>query len=263
VYGSVAAFVDITERKRMEGELLKAKKLEALGILAGGIAHDFNNILTIVLGNIQIAEQGVERGTVIHQRLDNAAKAVIRAKDLATEFLTISFGGAPLKSVILLDGLIRDITGLVLSGSHVDCEYSFPNALWRVEVDYNLISRAFSNIVLNAKEAMVQGGSITIHASNTVVDSKVNNIGIPKRDGRYVKISIIDRGIGIPKKDIDKIFDPYFSTKGRNNIKGMGLGLAVAHSIIKRHQGHIHVESDAGFGTTFHIFLPASETMEG
>jgi two-component system, cell cycle sensor histidine kinase and response regulator CckA len=259
----LALMQDVTEQKRAEEELLKVKKLEAIGILAGGIAHDFNNLLGIVLGSIDMARLELGHGTRAHKLFDNAEKALLRAKHLTSEFLTFSKGGAPIKANVLLETLIRNSVDLALSGSNVECEYSFADGLWQVVVDPGLISQVFTNITINAKESMPSGGVIEICAKNITADAKAQQTDTPIKDGRYVSISIRDYGMGIPKENIDKIFDPYFSTKQRGSQKGMGLGLAVAHSIVRGHDGYIFAESDVGIGTTFHVLLPASPGMTG
>lgn len=246
---------DISERKKAEEELLKIKKLEALGILAGGIAHDFNNLLGVILGNIDLALLDLGHDA----RLEKAMSAAFRAKDLTKEFLTFSKGGAPVKTSVSVEDLIRNAAGRVLNGSSEKCEYTLPDNLWEVEVDQYQMNQVLTNVIVNAKEAMPGGGIIEIHSENMVVDSKTDDNGLSMKEGRYVRISIRDQGTGIPEENIDRIFDPYFSTKERGTEKGMGLGLAIAHSSIKKHNGYICVESEAGIGTVFHIYIPVSD----
>jgi two-component system cell cycle sensor histidine kinase/response regulator CckA len=245
-------FRDITERKKMEGELLRAQKIESLGILAGGIAHDFNNILTGILGNITLAKAHAKPGDRVIDRLSEAEKACLQAKDLTQQLLTFSRGGVPVKKTVSITELLKDSATFVLRGSGVQCEFSIPDDLWLVEVDEGQINQVISNLIINAVQAMPEGGTIKVQAENIVVWTK----DIPSlKDGRYLKISIKDQGIGIQEKHLHRIFDPYFTTKHR----GSGLGLAVAYSIIKKHYGYIDVKSQLGVGTTFFIYLPASE----
>ncbi|MEW6109371.1 MAG: PAS domain S-box protein [Nitrospirota bacterium] len=243
---------DITEKQKIEEELLKAQRLESIGFLAGGIAHDFNNILTAVLGNIAIAAMYAKPGSELFERLVEAEKASMRAKDLTQQLLTFSKGGAPLKKAASIAEILRESAGLALRGSNVGCEFFLPDNLWPVEVDEGQISQVINNLVINADQAMPRGGKIRIFADNVIIGD--DNV-LPVQKGKSVKITIKDRGIGIPREHIQKIFDPYFTTKQ----KGNGLGLAVTYSIIKKHDGYITVESELGKGTVFHIYLPASE----
>jgi nitrogen-specific signal transduction histidine kinase/CheY-like chemotaxis protein len=242
---------DITKQKKMQEELLKAKKLESIGILAGGIAHDFNNILTGILGNISAAKAKVDSEDEIFRTLIKAEKASLRARDLTQQLLTFSQGGAPIKETTSIGELIEDSADFVLRGSNVRCEFSIPDGLWPVEIDKSQVNQVLYNLIINADQAMPDGGLIKVSAENISLD--VKDI-LPLKKGRYVKIIIEDQGIGIPKEHLQKIFDPYFTTKK----KGDGLGLTTSYSIIKNHNGHIQVESEPGVGSTFMIYLPAS-----
>jgi len=251
IMGVVLVFRDITEKRRAERELLKADKLESLGVLSGGIAHDFNNILTSILGNISIAKMFAKPGDKIFERLEEAENDCVRARVLTQKILTFSRGGAPIMKTAFISELLRDSASFALSGSNVRCEFSIPDDLWRIEVDEGQIAQAISNLIINASQAMPGGGVINLLAENIVVDEKQ---GIPLNNGGYVKISVTDHGIGIPKEHFQQIFDPYYTTKRG----GSGLGLAIAYSIVKRHNGYIDVKSIPGKETTFSIYLPAS-----
>jgi PAS domain S-box-containing protein len=252
IIGVVLVFRDITEKRKMEEELLKADKLGSLGILAGGIAHDFNNILTAILGNITLAKAYTKPGHKVYERLTEAEKACLRAKDLTQQLLTFSRGGAPIKKIASVSESLRDAVPFALSGSNVRCEFTIPDDLWPVEIDEGQISQVINNLIINASQAMPEGGIIKVRAENMVVDAGQS---LPLKEGRYIKISIEDQGIGILKEHLSKIFDPYFTSKR----KGSGLGLTVAYSIIQKHNGYIDVKSKLGVGTTFFICLPASE----
>ncbi|MFZ5798440.1 MAG: PAS domain S-box protein [Desulfobulbus sp.] len=245
-------FQDVTLKRRMEQELQKIQKLESVGILAGGIAHDFNNLLTAILGNISMAKlfARTDQHKVL-DRLCDAENASLRARDLTQQLLTFAKGGAPVKSAADLGEIIRDSTSFMLSGSNVRCEIQLPHDLWPVEIDVGQISQVIQNVVKNGDQAMPEGGTITILAANKTVDERC---GLPLRPGNYVHLSVIDQGVGIPKKHLGRIFDPYFSTKQ----EGSGLGLAACHSIIKNHDGLIFAESEYGCGAAFHIYLPAA-----
>ncbi|MBZ0155573.1 MAG: response regulator [Alphaproteobacteria bacterium] len=243
--------VDITDRKKLERELLKIQKLESLGLLAGGIAHDFNNLLTAIVGNISLGKMNVLPGDKVYRWLDEAEKASLRAKGLTQQLLTFSKGGAPVKKVLALGELVRESAGFTVRGSKVRCEYYIPPDLWTVEADEGQISQVIHNLIINAEQAMPDGGTIRVHCCNSVVSPESV---LPLKSGRYIKISIQDQGIGIPPDYLGKIFDPYFTTKQ----KGSGLGLATAHAIINKHGGHITVESALRVGATFHLYLPSS-----
>jgi PAS domain S-box-containing protein len=252
--GVIESHRDITERKRMEEELLKAQKIESIGILAGGIAHDFNNLLTAILGNISLAHMDINPDDKTYKMLADAEEASLRAKDLANQLITFSKGGMPVKDKVYPDKLIKDSADFTLRGSNVTCELSIPEDLWPVELDVGLMRQAINNLLQNAKEAMSGRGIIKIRAENVTVKEEE---GLWLGEDRYIKISIADQGEGIPKENLQKIFDPYFTTKEMGSQKGMGLGLAVCYSIIKNHNGFIGVESQVETGTTFYIYLPA------
>lgn len=226
-------------------------KLESVGMLAGGIAHDFNNMLTGIMGNIGLAKLEAPPGGKLHNRLEEAEKASMRAKGLTQQLLTFARGGAPVKKTVSMAGLVRDSVSLALRGSDTRCEFSLPEGLLAAEVDDGQIGQVVANLVINAVEATPGGGVLHVDARNTVVGDED---ALPLPEGRYVQITVKDQGIGIPKEYLGRLFEPYFSTKGSHR----GLGLATSYSIVKNHGGHIAVESEVGLGTTFHVYLPAS-----
>ncbi|MBD2100334.1 GAF domain-containing protein [Leptolyngbya sp. FACHB-261] len=242
------------EKQKMEEELIKARKLESIGILAGGIAHDFNNILTIILGNVSLAQMDAHPDSQIYARLTEARKASQRAKDLTQQLLTFSKGGAPIKKTASIAELIKDTLGFGLRGSNVKCELSIAEDLWPVEMDEGQISQVLNNLIINANQAMPDGGTVQVKVENIELEEESF---LPLAGGQYVKISIQDQGIGIPEEHLSKIFDPYFTTKQ----KGSGLGLSTSYSIIKNHGGLIDVESELEVGTEFCIYLPASQNQ--
>lgn len=250
--GVALVFSDVTERQKMEEEILKAAKLEAVGLLAGGIAHDFNNLLTVIMGNVALVKMSIDPEASLFERLTDAEKASYRARDLAQQLLTFAKGGAPIKRMTSIAELLKDSIEFVLRGSNIRCEFSISGLLWPVELDEGQITQVIQNLVINAKQAMPQGGIIRTRAENAVIGS-LSDKGVPLKKGSYVKISIQDSGVGIPQEHLDKIFDPYFTTKQT----GSGLGLTTSYSIIKKHAGYIGVESKWGVGTTFYIYLPA------
>jgi two-component system cell cycle sensor histidine kinase/response regulator CckA len=252
VVGLIGIGRDITERKRMEAELQRAQKLESLGVLAGGIAHDFNNMLTPILANISIVKTFGDFDDGIAEALTDAEEACLRAKGLTQQLLAFSRGGVPVKKRAPLSQLLMDEVRFASSGSSVRWEYSIPEDLWWVEMDRGQIGQVIRNLIINADQAMPGGGTARIEAANATVGPKDR---LPLKEGEYVRITVSDRGVGIPAKHLPRIFDPFYSTKD----KGSGLGLSISHTIIKGHHGTIQVESEVGTGTAFHIYLPASE----
>jgi PAS domain S-box-containing protein len=243
---------DITDRKEREAELLKAQRLESIAFLAGGIAHDFNNILTAVLGNIELAKMLLPPTDRAFERLSIAQAASTRARVITQQLLTFAKGGAPSKKWTSLERLIREPVELVLSGSNVKGKFSFPADLRLAEVDENQINQVLSNLVINAVQAMPEGGIIRVAAGNEKI-GRGNSYDLAA--GNYIRIDIADEGGGIPEKLHGKIFDPYFTTKE----SGSGLGLAASYSIVKRHGGAITFDSSPGKGSIFSLLLPASE----
>jgi PAS domain S-box-containing protein len=255
VIGSVIVFRDVTEQHRMEGELLKARKLESIGTLAGGIAHDFNNLLAVILGNISFARMLLDSDQKAVKRLDEAEKATIRGKDLSYRLLTFARGGAPVKRLTILDEVIRDAAELTLSGSNTRCVYEFPEDLYKAQIDEGQIRQVIHNLVMNARESMPEGGTVTITAENADL---VHPDG-PLPPGKYVRLTVQDTGCGIPSENLERVFDPYFTTKEMGSEKGMGLGLAICYSVIKNHNGYISIESEPGAGTTVSVYIEAQD----
>jgi nitrogen-specific signal transduction histidine kinase/ActR/RegA family two-component response regulator len=253
IIGTVLVFRDMTEMKKREMETIKEQKLESVGVLAGGIAHDFNNILTAIIGNISLACLQLEPDDVLlYKRLEAIEKASLKARDLTQQLLTFSKGGTPIKKTISIVELIQDSASFALRGSNVKCDFILSDYIWPVEVDEGQMSQVINNLLINADQSMPEGGMIKISAENIVIKA---GEALPLKRGKYVKITIEDHGTGIPREHLQKIFDPYFTTKQ----KGNGLGLAVTHSIIKNHHGYIFAESEVGVGTIFSVYLPASQ----
>lgn len=247
--------IDISERKKIEYELEKLRRLESIGILAGGVAHDFNNLLTAILGNISLVKQYLDSEDMIFKRLSTAERSCLEARELTSRLITFSKGGEPVKKVTLIQQLLKEAHCPLIKDTNITFEYNLPDNLYPVEIDEGQIRNVIINILTNAAEAMPEGGKIEISANNVEITEKEN---IPLKEGSYVKVSIRDSGKGIPAEEISRIFDPYFSTKERGFQKGMGLGLTICYSILKKHEGFITVESIPGAGTTFHLYLPAS-----
>ncbi len=241
------------ERERAEEEARKHQKLESIGILAGGIAHDFNNLLTAIRGNLQLAQM-FNNSPDAKQCLADSEKAAVRAMDLTRQLLTFAKGGMPVKSTASIGELIENNATFVLRGTKSKCEFDFAQDLRPVDIDAGQIGQAIDNLVINANQAMPDGGIVRIRAENISLAKKTP---LPLATGDYVKISIADQGIGIPKSNLAKIFDPFFTTK----TNGSGLGLSTTYTILKKHGGHIAVDSELGVGTIFFLYLPASKGL--
>ena len=207
---TVVSFTDITERKKMEEELLKFDKLESLGILAGGIAHDFNNILMIITGNISLARMSQTLSRDLEDLLLEVENATRQAADLTKQLLEFARGGSPVKETVSIGDLLRESAAFALRGSHVKCEMDISDKLWTANIDKGQINQLVNNLIINAVQAMPDGGTIKIWAENTAIDSESI---VPLSSGNYIKISIKDEGTGIPESNLSKIFVPYFTTK--------------------------------------------------
>lgn len=243
-----------TELKQTYKQLYHAQKMESVGILAGGIAHDFNNLLTVILGNILLAKRDVDPEDKVFNVLLEAEDASLRAKDLTQELLTFSKGGEPIKRTISIAKLIKDTVNFTIRGTNVTCKFEIPDNLYNIDGDDVQITQVISNIIINADQAMLEGGTIRVRCENVTISSENENTTLPENKN-FIRISIEDHGTGMPKEQISLIFDPFFTTKE----KGSGLGLATAYSIIKKHGGQITVESEVGAGSTFYIYLPAAQ----
>jgi PAS domain S-box-containing protein len=250
-----AVLADITERKRAEEDRLILNRLESTAILVGGIAHDFNNLLTMILLNLELAETLIPPGEELANVLEQAKQAAWTSGGLIQQLLIFASGGAPIRKPTRLAELIEASVRLAVGGSRLRCDFSLAEDLWPTEVDPGQTGQVFRNLALNAREAMPEGGTISVRAENVVLGPH-EHPSLPPGD--YVRVSITDRGGGISKDVLPRIFDPYFSTKLRGAQKGMGLGLAICHAVIQSHGGAITVQSEPGVGTTFHLLLPAS-----
>jgi two-component system cell cycle sensor histidine kinase/response regulator CckA len=252
----ISVIRDLTEQKNMEEEVLKSKNLQSVGTLAGGIAHDFNNLLMAIVGNISLAKMSVSQDGKITEFLSEAERIAFMGKNLTQQLLTFSRGGDPIRRIVFVGTMLRDVTDKILGGSHIRPRYNIPMDLFPVEVDEDQMKQVIRNMVMNAKEAMPSGGTIVVSCENVNVTPQ-NKLPLIKED--HVKIAIHDEGVGIPEENMSKIFDPYFTTKGMGSQKGVGLGLAICYSIIRNHNGYILVDSAPGKGTTFQIYLPAAK----
>jgi CheY-like chemotaxis protein len=247
--------MEISKPIEAEDELQRTRQLESIAALSGGIAHDYNNLLTVIIGNVSLIQSYVDPQDIIYKLLNEVNEAAIVAKSLTQKLITFSRGGAPLKETTDMAALVRSVTEFSLSGSNIRCQFDVADDLWLVDVDKTQVSQAVHNLVMNAREAMPEGGVITVSAGNV---QNIDGVRAPTAS-RWVRLSIIDQGKGIAPEDMDKIFNPYFSTKQRGNQKGTGLGLSICHSIIRNHDGKMAIDSSPGAGTTVNLYLPASK----
>ena len=251
--GGVSVFFrEITERKRAEEERLTTGKLESLGTLAGGIAHDLNNILTVISGNIGLAQLDAPHdGGNLLSYLAKAGQAAQHAARLSSQLLTFSKGGAPLKKIASLADLLQQAAEFSLHGSNLRAAMEIENHLGKADIDVGQVEQVINALIINAREAMPNGGCLHISAENVQLDEQS---GLPLAPGRYIKASIADHGPGVPSDVVAKIFDPYFTTK----TSSTGLGLAISYSIIRKHGGLLHLENNSAAGATFTFYLPAA-----
>ena len=243
--------VNSTGKHEAEDELFKSEKLESISLLAGGIAHDLNNMLTAILGNISILRIELGEGNQHSAKLVAAEKATLQARLLTQQLLTFSKGGAPALVVTTIPEMVEECAQFILRGSKVKCSIEKEDDLWPVDADKGQISQVVNNLIINASQAMPDGGDIRIRMGNLYV----RNAQIPAlKLGDYVCIEVRDEGSGISPQNLKKIFDPYFTTK----TKGNGLGLASSYSIITMHKGTITADSSIGKGSIFKVYLPKS-----
>ena len=248
---------DSLQRSDSAEDLQKLRQLESIAALSGGIAHDYNNLLTAIIGNISLIQSYVDKDDIIFRLLNEAHEASLVAKALTQKLITFSRGGAPVKETCDLASVVKNAAEFTLSGSNIISRFRFADDLLLVDIDKTQIGQAIYNLVMNAREAMPDGGTLMVRAANVHIDDQ----DIDLKPGAYVRLSISDEGVGIPSAVLDKIFNPYFSTKKRGTQKGMGLGLSICHSIIGQHNGLLQVKSDHGQGTTVHVYLPASDNF--
>ena len=252
-------FQDVTERARAEDEkahlevqLRQAQKMESVGRLAGGVAHDFNNMLASIVGNLELAQISLESAAIgkAQEFLVAAKNASMRARNVTQQLLTFAIGSGPHLELIQLEPLIRDAAFLSLAGSPCRCQVDCAPDLWRVKADPGQWTQVMHHLLVNAQQAMAGGGLIHVSAENLHVSDGAH---LPLPKGPYVRICVRDDGAGIPAELLDRIFDPFYTTKQGAS----GLGLTVTHSIVRSHDGAVTVKSAPGQGSEFSIYLPA------
>ncbi len=251
IIGVVLVFRDMTEKQKLLETIQRTAKLDSIGVLAGGIAHDFNNLVSGIFGYVDMACEYTNEEKVL-RCLSKVSNSIDRAKGLTQQLLTFAKGGVPVKKVSALFPFIQESAQFALSGSNALCKVDVPDDLWMCDYDSNQIGQVVDNLIINAKQAMPDGGLVEISAENIIIHASKHSILTP---GKYVKLAFKDQGVGMPKEMLNRIFDPFYTTKS----SGHGLGLATCYSIISKHGGHIEVESQPGKGSTFLVYLPASE----
>lgn len=257
VLGSVWVIRDTTSRRWLEEQALRADKMESLTLLSGGLAHDFNNILTIVLGNLTLAAMQNGMPDEARTMLSEAEKAAYRARGLTQQLLALSRGGSPTLTAAALGQILKESSELVLTGSNCRLVWESDEPLWNAMVDPAQIHQVMNNLVLNARQSMQpQGGEIRVTAKNIELDSEHTPIGY--QPGGYVTVTVGDQGPGIPLEYRSRIFDPYYTTREG----GHGLGLAIVHSIIEKHNGWLNLDSEVGKGTRVTFYLPAEPELQ-
>jgi len=255
LFGAMETLEDITEQKVVQDELLQRTKLESLGTFADGVARDFDSLLSAILRNVFLAKiSAVDEDKILEDGLAVAERAGLQAKELAHRLSTFAQGGYPVRKMENLEPLLRQAVQNVFAGSNVTCNISIAEELWPCEVDAAQIRQVVENVLINAREAMTNGGIVELIAENTTIGTNIRSV----EQGNYARIIIKDYGAGIPREDLSRIFDPYFTTKKVKERGGIGLGLAISDSIIKYHNGLISVESIVNSGTTFSIYLAAT-----
>jgi len=245
---------DISERKKMELHRNRLQRFESIGILAGGIAHDFNNLMAGILGNISLVKKDIRPDGEVARRIDEAEKGIKRAKELTYNLLSFSQEGAPSRKSISIAHVLESSAEYVTAGSNVRTIFSLPADLWKINADEHQIGQVFSNVLRNAVEAMPQGGAVTVTAENIFL-RRAGKVSLP--EGKFVKVTVEDEGKGIRGDDLEKLFDPYYTTKQMGAEKGTGLGLAICYAVVRDHGGHILPWSESGKGSSFSIYLPA------
>jgi len=255
LFGAMETLEDITEQKMAQDELLQRTKLESLGTFADGVAKDFDSLLSAILRNVFLAKiSAIDEDKIMEDGLAVAERAGLQAKELAHRLSTFAQGGYPVRKLENLEPLLREAAQNVFKGSNVTCNISIAEELWPCEVDAAQIRQVVENVLINAKDAMPDGGIVELIAENTTIGTNIRSV----KQGNYVRIIIKDQGTGIPRENLSRIFDPYFTTKKKKERGGIGLGLAISDSIIKYHNGLISVESIVNSGTTFSIYLAAT-----
>jgi PAS domain S-box-containing protein len=260
ITGYIGTITDITVRKKLEEELLTNQKLESIGILAGGIAHDFNNLLSVIMGTISVVKEDSNITEGQRLMLESVERASNQASDLAQKLITFSNGGWLSRKKVYVNHILEEVIQRDFAGKYTSFDLVVRPNLTPVDGDESKLKQVFHNLLINALEAGGGDKGITITLGNE--DIPEEKADVPLRKGAYVKVAIQDRGMGISRDNLAKVFDPYFTTKEKSSKKGLGLGMTICYSIIRKHNGHITVKSREGEGTTVEVYLPTTPPVE-
>jgi PAS domain S-box-containing protein len=258
--GILGINTDVTEKKKLEGQILRTQRIESIGTLAGGIAHDLNNVLAPILMAVHMMREGTDNPRQ-HQILDTLEKSSQRGADLVRQVLTFARGVEGKRSAVSVRILARDVEKVIHDTfpKNIKFKVESDEDLWTIEADPTHIEQVLMNLCVNARDALPTGGKLTINIRNIIVDDAYARMNPDGKPGPYLVITVEDNGTGMPPDVLDKIFDPFFTTKEVG--KGTGLGLATVLTIVKSHQGFINVYSESGKGSRFKVFLPASPSQ--
>jgi PAS domain S-box-containing protein len=248
---------DITERKKLEEQLIQSQKMEAIGTLAGGMAHDFNNMLTVIQGYTEMALMDMTKNDPLFNHMENINQAAQRAADLTRQLLIFGRKQHIKLSDLAINQTITDLLKMLkrLIGEDIAITTDLASDGWGIKADKSNMEQVIMNLVVNARDAMPKGGEVTIKTENIVIDEDYCRTNTEAKPGQFIRLSVTDTGMGMDKETMKRLFEPFFSTKEIG--KGGGLGLSVVYGIVKQHQGWINVYSEPGHGTIFKIYLPA------
>ncbi len=246
------------DHRKLEQQLYQSQKMDAIGQLAGGVAHDFNNMLSVILGNTELAMDRVSPVHPLYKPLQDILHAAMRSADLTRQLLAFARKQEAVPKLLDLNETVSGILKMLsrLIGEHIDLKWSPGQDLWRIRIDPSQVDQILANLTVNARDAIEKNGLIVIETSNIVCDEAYCSIHPECDPGEYVLLMVSDNGFGISEEIRDRIFDPFFTTKKEG--QGTGLGLATVYGIVRQNNGHINVASKPGIGTTFRIFLPRS-----
>lgn len=248
----ILTVMDMRNRQDVPKESVRISKLESIGVLAGAMAHDFNNILTAILGNVSLAKIHMPRDQEkALEKLIKVDDAIGKAKTLTQHLLALSKGNLSARKKVHIGDYLKKVCHHILVDTPVTCTFNFPPDLVLVEIDEEQMNQAVGHILINGRQAMPDGGVIAVEGENVSADKTNEN----RQAGAFVRVTFSDHGPGIPDDIVDKIFNPFFTTKET----GSGLGLAVCHSVMKNHKGYVTVQSAPGEGASFSLYIPVYE----
>ncbi len=250
---------DITEKKKLEAQVLRTQRMESIGTLAGGIAHDLNNILSPILLSVQLLDKSVTDEKIKHlvKLVEISAK---RGKNLVQQVLTFARGYEGDRTLMSVAHVVKELHAFTSQSfpPNIELKTRYPKDLWNIHGDPTQIHQVLLNLCVNARDAMPNGGTLTVSVENTTLDRNYAAMNPEAKPGPYVLLRVKDTGTGIPPEVLDRIFEPFFTTKEVG--KGTGIGLSTLHAIVKGHGGFVTVQTEVGKGTEFSVYLPAVES---